>query len=82
MLLVNNHERTVTEIIVDAWLTATVGPTTLRLLRLDPLPPVSTPPIQDDMDLLFREISLQMMPKVRLVSRYDEQASNLVPGGL
>ena len=77
LLLVENHERTVAEIIVNARLAAAAGPATLRLARLHALPPVVPSSIQDDLDpLIFAEIPPQTMPKVRLAPGYDEQASN------
>ena len=73
LLLVENHERTVAEIIANARQAASVGPTTLRVVRSHAPPPLVPSSVQDDLDpLIFAEIPSQMMPKVRLVSGYDE----------
>ncbi|MGH7207969.1 MAG: hypothetical protein ACREIL_01150 [Nitrospiraceae bacterium] len=76
----DDHEGTVAEISVDGR-PATASLTPIWFMRLHVLPPFATPPVPDDLDLLvFSEILLQMVPKVRLVSGHDEQASNLIPG--
>lgn len=68
-----NHERTVAEIIVNARRPAPAGPTTLRVARLHALPPLVPSSVQDDLDLLiFGEILSQMTPKARLISGDDE----------
>ena len=72
-----NHKRTVAEIIVDAWLPAAVAPAPLRLVPLVALPPLAAPAVKEDLDLLvLGEIPSEVVPEVRLVSRHDEQASN------
>ncbi len=82
MLFVNNHERTVAEISVDGR-PATASLTPIWFMPLHVPPPLPTSPVQDHLDLLvFGEILPQMVPKVRLVSGHNEQASNLIPGGL
>jgi hypothetical protein len=79
---VENDKRPVAEISVDAR-PATASLTPIWFMPLHVPPPLATPPVQDDMDLLvFGEILPQMVPKVRVVSPHDEQTSNLVPGRL
>ena len=73
-----DHKRPVAEIVVNARLAPAVGPPPLRIVRLEALPPFSSPPIQEDPDVLVpRKIPAQMVPKVGLVSRHDKHASNL-----
>jgi len=72
----------VAEIGVNARRAPAAGPTTLRVVRLRALPPLVAPSVQGDLDLLiFGKISSQMIPKGRLVSGYDEQASNRTAHG-
>jgi len=81
-LLVDDHEGTVAEIRVDGY-PATASLTPIWFMPLHVPPPLAAPPVQDDLDLfVLGEIPPQMVPKVRLVSCHDEQASNLVGGGL
>ena len=82
LLLVENHERPVAEVGVNARWAAPAGPTTLRLARLHALPPLVPSSVQDDLDLLiFGEILPQMTPEVRLVPGDNEQASNRAAHG-
>ncbi len=72
-----DHKRPVAEILVNARLASAVGTPPLPFVRLEALPPFSPPPIQVHLDVLVpRKIPAQMVPKVRLVSRHDKQASN------
>jgi len=82
LLLVENHERMVAEISVNARRAAAGGPTTLRVVRSHALPPLDAPSVQGDLNLLiFGKISSQMIPKGRLVSGYDENASKRTAHG-
>jgi len=79
---VENHERPVAEVGVNARRAAAAGPTTLRLARLHAPPPLVAPSIPDNLDLLILgEIPPQMIPQARLVSGDDEQASNRAAHG-
>lgn len=76
----DDYERTPAEIIVDAHRASAIGLTPLWLVRLNTLPPLPLPPVQEDLDLcVAREIPGQIITEVRLVSRNDEQISNLLP---
>jgi hypothetical protein len=56
---------------------ATVHPSAVRLIGLNPLPPFLSPPVEEDLDILaFREMLSQGHPKIRLFSCHDYQRSN------
>ena len=72
----------VPEIIFNGRRAAAAGPTSFRVGRLPPLPPLVPSSVQDDLDLLIcGKIPSQMIPKTRLVSGDDEQASNRTAHG-
>ena len=73
-----DHKRPVAEIVVNARPASAVGTPPFRFVLLEALPPFSPPPIQEHLDVIVpSKISAQMVPKVRLVSRDDKQASRL-----
>jgi len=73
LLLVENHERPVAEVGINARWAAPAGLTTLGVARLHAPPPLVPSSVQDDLDLLiFGEILRQMTPEVRLVPGDDE----------
>ena len=77
-----NHERPVAEVGVNARWAAPAGLTTLGVVRLHAMPPLVPSSVQDDLDILiFCEIPSQMIPKARLVSGDDEQAPDRAAHG-
>ena len=70
----DDHDQPGAEIAVDPQPTTTVGLTSLRLVRLNPLPPLPPPTVQEDLDLLVPgEIPRQVLAESRLIPRHNEQ---------
>jgi hypothetical protein len=64
-------------IILDARWSAAVRSTPVELIRPDSLPPLPVSSVEEDLHILVgREMSLERLPEIWLVSRHDYQSSN------
>jgi hypothetical protein len=67
------------DISLDARGAAAVHFPLVRLIGPNPLPPLPSPPIPEDLHLcVSRELLRESTPKIRLVVRYNDQTSGLV----
>lgn len=83
VLWADNHKRPGAEIIIEVRRTAAVRPPPVRLTPLDPLPSLPEPSVKDQLYVLVRrKMFSQRLPKIRLISRHDDQASHPVPSRL
>lgn len=83
MLWADNHKRPGTEIVLEVQGTAAVRPPPVRLTPLDPLPPLPEPSVKDQLYVLIRrKMFPQRLPKIRLISCDDDQASHPVASRL
>lgn len=79
-LLGGNHERPAAKIILGRGWAATVHPATVRLTRLDTLPSLPSPPVEEDLyTFVPGETACQCVTKIGLVARHDDSASHFLP---
>jgi hypothetical protein len=80
VLWADNHKLPGVEISLDARWAAAVRPSPVRLTPLDPLPPLPEPSVKDELHFLVcRKMFFQRLPKIRLISCHDDQASHFAP---
>jgi len=72
----DDHDRSGPEILLDPWSATTLSPTPFQLTRLDCLPALPSPAVQEGLDLCVRgEVPRQVVVEAKLTPRHDEQVT-------